>query len=526
MRIDMTLDCSSSAIQRRAPADGTEDHHFNGRNNPDQRRGNEADLQHEQRASQSAQRRRKTKCGDLEHRNVVAGKAHAVLAVAHRQQHFSRLAGEQPLRRQDAQQQQDAGGEVKNVLRALTADVPAPHRAEIGDSVAATRVTLPAVNAERKDQRQCLGDDSEIDAAHAPLEHRQPDDERHQRRQGEDREQTEGQTLERNPKRRQMRDLIPIHEIRNAWRGLDFGADRVRRFELQEHRHAISAEAEENSLPKTEHAGFAPEHHQAERHESVGQIFANEIEAEGVQGNRQHDQQQQSQQAQIGQAARSSKNALVDVFHNFNTFEFQAARTLLGNKPFGRIIRTMTMVRRIATLPIVPSRKNSRMDWPCAMPKADAMVPSKLAVPPNTTTRNVSTMYREPLSGPVEPIVVKAAPATPAMPQPRQNVKRSTSLVLMPTAPLMVRFCTVARMCRPMRERNMKSHTQKVSSNVSPITNTPLIGISMLGVGLKEPINHSGSVGVTSRAPKVERNACCMMRLKPQVASSVSSGRL
>ncbi len=103
---------------------------------------------------------------------------------------------------------------------------------------------------------------------------------------------------------------------------------------------------------------------------------------------------------------------------------------------------------------------------------------------------------------------------------------RSTRLVLMPAASLMVRFCTVARMCSPIRERYINTHTRKVSSKVSPITKTPLIGMSMLEVGLNEPISQFGKVGVTSRAPKIERKDCCRTRLRPQVASSVSSGRL
>ena len=64
-----------------------------------------------------------------------------------------------------------------------------------------------------------------------------------------------------------------------------------------------------------------------------------------------------------------------------------------------------------------------------------------------------------------------------------------------------------------------------VSTMVSAMTNNPFNGISMAAVGAQEPINQSGSVALTSLAPKVERNACCMPRLKPQVASSVSSGR-
>ena len=48
--------------------------------------------------------------------------------------------------------------------------------------------------------------------------------------------------------------------------------------------------------------------------------------------------------------------------------------------------------------------------------------------------------------------MVKALPATPAMPQPRPKVSRSTRRVSMPTAPLMVRFETTARTCSPQRD--------------------------------------------------------------------------
>ena len=105
------------------------------------------------------------------------------------------------------------------------------------------------------------------------------------------------------------------------------------------------------------------------------------------------------------------------------------------------------------TLAIEPLIKNSISDCAWAMLKAEAMVPSRLEAPPKTTTRKVSTIYSEPAVGPVEPMVVKAAPATPATPQPRAKVMRSTRLVLMPTARLITRFCTVARTCKPQRER-------------------------------------------------------------------------
>ena len=169
--------------------------------------------------------------------------------------------------------------------------------------------------------------------------------------------------------------------------------------------------------------------------------------------------------------------------------------------------------------------KNSAIDCVWAMENAEAMVPNRLAAPPKTTTRKVSTMYSEPEVGPVEPMVVNAAPATPATPQPRAKVMRSTFFVLMPTERAITRFCTVARTCRPQRERYSRKKMASVSSSVTAITNRPLRGMSMASVGLNEPISQSGMLALTSRAPKIERNACCITSDSPQVANSVSSGR-
>jgi hypothetical protein len=93
--------------------------------------------------------------------------------------------------------------------------------------------------------------------------------------------------------------------------------------------------------------------------------------------------------------------------------------------PCGRIIRIETISSSVSTLAIEPVMKNSAIDCVWAMPKAEATVPSRLAAPPKVTTRKASTMYSEPLVGPVEPIVVNAAPAMPAMPQPIAKVRRS-----------------------------------------------------------------------------------------------------
>jgi hypothetical protein len=46
----------------------------------------------------------------------------------------------------------------------------------------------------------------------------------------------------------------------------------------------------------------------------------------------------------------------------------------------------------VSTFAIDPDMKNSSVDCVCEIEKAEAMVPSRLAAPPNTTTRKVSTM--------------------------------------------------------------------------------------------------------------------------------------
>ncbi|MNL46098.1 hypothetical protein D3C87_1687830 [compost metagenome] len=105
-------------------------------------------------------------------------------------------------------------------------------------------------------------------------------------------------------------------------------------------------------------------------------------------------------------------------------------------------------------------------------------------------------------------MVVKAAPAMPAIPQPSENVTRSTRFVSMPTAPLMARFCTVARTCRPQVERNNAKSSPPVSRMLMDMTNRPLMGMSTPSSGCQEPISQSGSVGLTSRGPNSERSVC------------------
>ena len=104
------------------------------------------------------------------------------------------------------------------------------------------------------------------------------------------------QRLERHPEERQLRDLIPVHEVGDAGRRLDLGVRGARCFELQERRHAVAAEPEEHALPEAENAGVAPAQHQTDRDEGVGQILADQVEAEVVEHQRQHDQDQHGDQ--------------------------------------------------------------------------------------------------------------------------------------------------------------------------------------------------------------------------------------
>ena len=88
-----------------------------------------------------------------------------------------------------------------------------------------------------------------------------------------------GKTLEWHPEGRQGGELVPVHEIRNARRRLNGGGDRVRRFQLQEHRHAIAAEAEEDALAEAEHAAAAPEQDEPDGDEAVAEVFPHQVQA-------------------------------------------------------------------------------------------------------------------------------------------------------------------------------------------------------------------------------------------------------
>ena len=176
------------------------------------------------------------------------------------------------------------------------ADVPAQQGLQVGDAVDASGVALLADDQHGQDQGHGLGDDGEVHPTHTALEHRKAHDEGQQRGYHQHRDQGQGQALEGRPPPRQGGQLVPVHEVRDARGGLDLRADGVRRFQLQEHGHAVPAQAEEHALAQAEDARMPPQHDQAQRNEGVRQVLADEVEPEDVQGQREDHDQQQGQQ--------------------------------------------------------------------------------------------------------------------------------------------------------------------------------------------------------------------------------------
>ena len=81
--------------------------------------------------------------------------------------------------------------------------------------------------------------------------------------------------------------------------GLQSPAERVTadmgRLELEIHRHAVAAEAEEHALPQAEDAAEAPAQHQADGDEGVGEILRDQIEPEDIERQRQDHHQDHGQ---------------------------------------------------------------------------------------------------------------------------------------------------------------------------------------------------------------------------------------
>ncbi len=221
------------------------------------------------------------------------------------------------LGREDAAEQTGDADEVEDQFCAVGADVPAFQRAQIRDAVDAAGVALLADDQDGQDRGDRLRDDREVDAADAPLEHRGSDDEGEESRHQHDHQDRQRQAVERLPEERNLGDLIPVHEVRDAGRRLDLRVCHAGRLELQVHRHAVAAEAEEHSLPEAQDAAETPAQHKAHRDEGVGEIFADQVEAEHIERQRQHHDQQQRQHRDA-EPIRAIEEACV-VHHGFRS---------------------------------------------------------------------------------------------------------------------------------------------------------------------------------------------------------------
>ena len=88
-------------------------------------------------------------------------------------------------------------------------------------------------------------------------------------------------------------DLVPVHEVGKAdgGQGTDlvaavFCGDVAGGLELEECRHAIAAEAPEQSLPEAQDSAVAPAEHQADSHECIAEVLGHLVQAECVQRQR------------------------------------------------------------------------------------------------------------------------------------------------------------------------------------------------------------------------------------------------
>ena len=113
----------------------------------------------------------------------------------------------------------------------------------------------------------------------------------------------------------------------------------------------------------------------------------------------------------------------------------------------------------------------------------------------------------------------------PAMPEPRPKVSASTRAVRMPMAAAMSRFCVTARMCRP--KVVLRSTSARAPSTTKQKTRMTMRFQVMVmpPMNSKPPVIQDGFDTSLFGAPKMVRTSCCRMRLTPQVASRVSSGR-
>ena len=111
------------------------------------------------------------------------------------------------------------------------------------------------------------------------------------------------------------------------------------------------------------------------------------------------------------------------------------------------------------------------------------------------------------------------------MPEPRPKASVSTRAVGTPTQEAMPRFCVTARTNSPRRVRASRNHISSSTATAKPTIMTRFHGSTTLARTSTPPDIHTGFSTCTFCAPKMERTLCIRIRLMPQVASRVSSGR-
>ena len=111
------------------------------------------------------------------------------------------------------------------------------------------------------------------------------------------------------------------------------------------------------------------------------------------------------------------------------------------------------------------------------------------------------------------------------MPEPSPNASMSTLGVRTPSALAICRFCVTARTKSPRRVRVSRMYTSSSTNAANAMMTMRLYGSTTLVMISMPPDIHAGFSTWTFCAPKIVRTAWIRIRLRPHVASSVSSGR-
>ena len=111
------------------------------------------------------------------------------------------------------------------------------------------------------------------------------------------------------------------------------------------------------------------------------------------------------------------------------------------------------------------------------------------------------------------------------MPEPRPKASMSTRPVGTPQQAAMLRFWVTARTFRPRRVLFSSSQVRTTTNKAKPMMTMRLYGSTRFGSTCMPPDSQAGLATSTFCAPKVTRTSWMRIRLMPQVASRVSSGR-